>query len=442
MFGKKIQETIVLSVGGSLIVPRTGINVEFLRGLNNFIRKHIKKGRRFFIIVGGGVTSRQYRDAARVTVGEISNEDLDWIGVHSTRLNAHLIRTIFQDIAHPRIIKDYDQLPLGFRESVIIGSGWKPGWSTDYDAVIIAKKYHATAIINLSNIDYVYDKDPAKHHDAKAIKKITWDYFEKLVPTEWIPGTNAPFDPVASQLAKKLGLTVIVANGTNFENLANILNGESFKGTVITPFKIDSSFYDREYFEGSKGKYRLGYQESLIAKLFQNAINIYRALWIKLFINPKTCLDIGCGTGRLVSYLRRLGIEAHGIEISHYALEAAEKEVKPFLQYGDIIKIPYPDNRFDLVVTYDVLEHLERSKLKKAIEESVRVSQKWILHKVFTRENRGLYFLHRKDASHHSVLSKHYWLSMFKYIDEVMVTRKLVFKLPSFFETIFLLRKK
>ena len=260
MFGKKIQETIVLSVGGSLVVPKEGINVKFLQGLNEFIRKHIKKGRRFFIIVGGGQTTRQYQKAAREAVGKISNEDLDWIGVHSTRLNAHLIRTIFQDVAHPRIIKDYDHLPLGFRELVIIGSGWKPGWSTDYDAVIIAKKYHASAIINLSNIDYVYDKDPAKYPQAKAIKKTTWDYFEKLVPGEWIPGTNAPFDPVASQLAKKLGLTVIGINGTKFENLANLLNGEQFKGTVITPFKIDASFYDREYFEGNKGKYRLGYR--------------------------------------------------------------------------------------------------------------------------------------------------------------------------------------
>lgn len=442
MFGKKIQETIVLSVGGSLVSPNGGINTEFLKNLNQFVRKHIKKGRRFFIVVGGGKAARHYRDAGKDVIGEISNEDLDWLGIHATRLNAHLVRTIFQDVAHPRIIKRYDDKPLLIKESVVIGAGWKPGWSTDYDAVVLARDYKASVIINLSNIDYVYDKDPNTHHDAKPIKKTTWDYFEKLVPDEWVPGTNAPFDPVAAQLAKKLGITVIVANGNNFDNLANILNGEHFKGTVITPFKIDTSYYDREYYEGKKGEYRLAYTESFLGNLLQDAVNFYRAAMIKFSLNPKNCLDIGCGSGRLVYYLRKLGIEAYGIEISHYAMDAAKKEIKPYLKYGDITKIPHEDNAFDAVVTFDVLEHLERSVLRKAVEESIRVSRKWIFHKVYTSENTWINWFHEKDFSHLSVLKRQYWLNMFKYIDSVMITRKLLPILPPFIETIFLLRKK
>ncbi len=438
----KIQEVIVLSVGGSLIVPNGGIDVKFLRDFNDFIRKHIKKGRKFFIVIGGGQTARNFIDAGKRIVDQMPDEELDWLGIHGTRLNAHLIRTIFRDIAHPRIITKYDRRAFGIKEPVIIGAGWEPGWSTDYDAVLLARDYNASVIINLSNIDYVYNKDPNVYKDAKPIKKTTWQYFETLVGQEWVPGTSAPFDPVASQLAKRHGITVIITNGHKFKNLENILNGESFKGTVITPYKIDATFYDRDYFEGDKSEYAWAYTQSFFGRFLNSLVNLYRAAWIAWVIKPKNCLDVGCGTGLLVKNLRKFGIEAYGIEISQYALDRADKQVKPYLKFGDITKIPYEADTFDVVVTFDVLEHLERSKLRRAIDESVRVSRKYAIHKVFTNENYYLRWFHKNDFSHLSVLSKHFWLKMFQYIDDAVIVRKLLFRLPSFFETIFILRKK
>ena len=440
-FQNKIQETIVLSVGGSLVVPNGGIDTVFLQGLNKFIRKHVKKKRRFVIIVGGGSITRHYQKAAKKVIGKIGDEDLDWLGIHATRFNAHLVRTILQDIAHPRIIDNYDKTIRNASESVIVGAGWKPGWSTDYDAVVAARDYNASVIINLSNIDYVYDKDPKSYKDAKPIKKTTWDFFEKIVGNEWVPGINAPFDPVASQLAKRTGVTVIIANGKKFANLANILNGESFKGTVITPFKIDTSYYDREYYEGKKSFYKLGYGQSFVSEFFEKIIDLYRALMIKLFLNPKSVLEIGCGRGRLVLYLRKLGVEAYGIEISHYALEAAKKEIRPYLEYGDINNIPHEENAFDAVVSFDVFNHLERSRLRKAMDESIRVSRKWILHKILTTDNLTYRLFGRRDFSNSSILNSQYWQAMFKYIENIIVLRKFP-RLPSVFETVYLLRKK
>ena len=149
-------------------------------------------------------------------------------------MNAHLIRTIFKDIAHPRIIENYEKKLKPHAEPVVIAAGWKPGWSTDYDAVLLSKDYGATIIINMSDIDYVYDKDPKMHADATIIEKMSWNEFEKLVGTKWSPGANVPFDPVACALAKKLGSTVIITNGRNLSNLENIINGKKFIGTVIT----------------------------------------------------------------------------------------------------------------------------------------------------------------------------------------------------------------
>lgn len=439
--GNYKEPPIIISVGGALIAP-DGINHDFLRKLNLFIRDQVKKGRRFFLTAGGGRTARHYRDAGQAVVGDMDREDLDWLGIHATRLNGHLLRTIFQDIAHPRIIENYDKKLVGWKEPVVIGAGWKPGFSTDYDAVMLAKDYKANLIINLSNIDWVYDKDPNKFKDAKPIEKMTWQEAEELVGDKWIPGMNSPFDPVATQLAKQLGLTVIVANGKDFDNLQHIVEGDAFKGTVIMPYRLDASFYNREYFTGKKGEHRLGYTESFVGDFFHTAINYYRALLIKLFLNPKNCLDVGCGTGRLVRCLRFFGIDAYGVEISVDALDLADEEVKPFLKKGDITSIPYETNQFDIVITFDVLEHIETSKLKKGIDETIRVSKKYILHKIYTRENLWITWFHAKDYSHISVFMRKYWQKKFNEHPGAVLLKGSFFKLPSFFESIFLLKKK
>ena len=165
-----MKETIVMSVGGSLIVPDGGVNISFLSKLNAFIRKNITKNRRFILVAGGGTTARNYISAGKGVIKKITNDDLDWLGVHSTRLNAHLLRTIFRDIAHPRIIDNYDRRLYNPSEPVIIAGGWKPGWSTDYCAVLLARDYGAHLMLNLSNIYYVYTKDPKKYADAVRIE--------------------------------------------------------------------------------------------------------------------------------------------------------------------------------------------------------------------------------------------------------------------------------
>jgi len=438
----QIQEPpIVISVGGSLIVPNGGIDTNFLKRLNHLIREQVTKGRRFFLISGGGKIARHYRDAGKEVIGNITNEDLDWLAIHLTRTNAHLLRTIFQDIAHPRIIENYDRKLSNWKEPVVVGAGWKPGWSTDYDAVILARDYGANLIINLSNIDWIYDKDPAKYKDAKPIKKITWDELEQLVGSKWTPGLNVPFDPIATKLAKKHNLTVIVTNGNDFDNFENIIEGEAFKGTVILPFVIGAGFYDREYFTGKKGGHRFSHVESLSGKVFHSLVGLYRAILIKLFQNPKSCLDVGCGTGKLVKYLRLLGVDAYGVEISKHAIELADRDVKPFLKLGDITNLPFKDNAFEMVVTYDVLERIDRSHIKKALEETVRVSRKYIFHKFFTRENLWFNLFHRRDFSMVSFFPKKYWIRMLSSLKDASFA-KLAFHLPFFIETKFLLRKK
>jgi uridylate kinase len=99
---------------------------------------------------------------------ELTEEDLDWLGIHATRLNAHLVRTIFQDLAHPNIIEHYEYIRKP-SEPVIVAAGWKPGWSTDYCASLLCEDYHVRTVINLSNVQQVYDKDPNEYSDGNQL---------------------------------------------------------------------------------------------------------------------------------------------------------------------------------------------------------------------------------------------------------------------------------
>ncbi len=224
----------VLSLGGSLVVPNGGIDTQFLGEFNHFIRDQISsKKRRFFITVGGGGTSRHYQKAAsEVRKEAIDDIDRDWLGLHATRLNAQLVRTVFRDIADQRVIKHYEVI-LKIDKPVAIAAGWKPGWSTDYCAITLCQDYNITSAINLTNIDHVYDADPRKNPKAKPISDITWKKYRTMVGDAWQPGMNAPFDPVASKLAEDLDVTVKILNGKNLDNLGKALDNKPFVGTTI-----------------------------------------------------------------------------------------------------------------------------------------------------------------------------------------------------------------
>ena len=246
----------VISLGGSIVAP-DGVDVGFLRDFVSLIRSFIEadSNRRFIFVVGGGGPARQWQNAYREISGGVSasqsrsiddaahaaniggsgfkDEEADWIGITATRLNAQLVKAVMGEWCSQEVVTDPTRVdPLTGR--VLVAAGWKPGFSTDYDAVLLAERFQADAVINLSNIEKVYTADPRTDSNAKPIDKISWADFRSLVGDDWVPGKNVPFDPVASRHAAKIGLKVICAAGKNLENLKKILCGEEFIGTTIS----------------------------------------------------------------------------------------------------------------------------------------------------------------------------------------------------------------
>jgi uridylate kinase len=222
-------------LGGSIVAPET-VDTGFLKNFTALVKEELAQdeSNRFIFVVGGGGPARAWQKAYREVAGdEAQNDAADWIGVMATRLNAQLVKALMGKYCLQDVIIDPTQVkPLVGR--VLVAAGWKPGFSSDYDAVLLAERFQAGCVINLSNIEQVYTDDPKKNPEAKPIDKISWQDFRAMVGDEWAPGENVPFDPVASRHAAKIGLKVICAAGRDLDNLRKILKGESFLGTVIS----------------------------------------------------------------------------------------------------------------------------------------------------------------------------------------------------------------
>lgn len=228
------NEPLVLSIGGSLIVPNGGPDEAFLNALRTFVLAQVKNGRRLVLVTGGGKTARHYIDAADEIRRGIDPEDLDWLGIHSSRLNGHLVRAVLREVAHPVVIKNPPKTPKTWKGRVLVAAGWKPGWSTDYVSARIGKRLGVSSLINCSNIDYVYDIDPRKSKHAKPLPEVSWKEYRKMVGDEWSPGKSAPFDPVASKFCQRNKMDVVIVNGEDFSNICKLIRGQRFKGTVLS----------------------------------------------------------------------------------------------------------------------------------------------------------------------------------------------------------------
>jgi uridylate kinase len=230
-----MSTTKVISLGGSIIVPDK-VDSNFLLAFRAAILEYLesKADSRLIIVCGGGAPAREYQRAYRAVIPEADADVLDWIGIAATRLNAELLKRLFRELCLEQVITDPTAVSV-FPGRILVAAGWKPGFSTDNDAVLLAERFQADTLLNLSNVVKVYTADPKSDPDAKPLDSISWKEFQKLVGDTWSPGINVPFDPVATEKAARLKLRVIVAGGRNIDNLKNILYDRKFEGTVIGP---------------------------------------------------------------------------------------------------------------------------------------------------------------------------------------------------------------
>jgi uridylate kinase len=174
----------VISLGGSIVAP-LGVDEAFLKSFITLIGELLKNDekQRFILVIGGGGPARTWQKAYRNICPVGTDDQADWIGIMATRLNAQLVKAVMGEWCVQDVVTDPTRVePLIGR--VLVAAGWKPGFSSDYDAVLLAERFQADSVINLSNIEQVYTDDPKKNPDAKPIDKISWQDFIQMVGDE------------------------------------------------------------------------------------------------------------------------------------------------------------------------------------------------------------------------------------------------------------------
>ena len=213
---------IVISLGGSVILKDNSVNESFLKEFSELLSntKH-----NYQIICGGGSVARVY------TKTSLSNLQKDLLGIEITKVNAQLVSYF---LGKKSKLSFKDPLSIGKEKGkFIISGGWKPGVTTDYDAALICKTFKPDLFINVSNVKWIYDKDPRKNKDANKIEKMSWKEFDQMTEkVKRTSGMNFIFDPKATKLLRTLGLKGIFVD-SSISNLEKVLNLKKFIGTEI-----------------------------------------------------------------------------------------------------------------------------------------------------------------------------------------------------------------
>jgi len=174
--------------------------------------------------------------------------------------------------------------------------------------------------------------------------------------------------------------------------------------------------YDRNYFERTTLGLTGNPITNIVRKVVYHSAPIVRALMIRLFLNPKAVLDVGCGKGSLVLWLRRFNAKAFGMDTSDYALKSAPPSVKNHLSKGDVFDLPFKSGSFDLVTTFALLEHIPEKDLPKAIKECQRIAKGWTLHKI-SGTSRFEQLFPLKDPTHVTVRPYRWWQKLFQQLN-------------------------
>jgi ubiquinone/menaquinone biosynthesis C-methylase UbiE len=191
------------------------------------------------------------------------------------------------------------------------------------------------------------------------------------------------------------------------------------------------SYFDEAYFERGHEK----------GTAYNNYINsapqspTYHEIAEAIFkvFKPKKCLEIGCATGVIVNHLNQMGVDAHGIDVSAWAIE---NKMHQNVHLSGADQLPFPNNTFDLIYSCHALEHIPRILLEKSVSEIDRVStfsavQFHMLPIVGTHpyeydEETVIKDL-KKDPTHNVLEIKSFWLDQWRHLGWNTLSSNILF---------------
>jgi len=117
-------------------------------------------------------------------------------------------------------------------------------------------------------------------------------------------------------------------------------------------------------------------------------------------------IDVGCSWGRALKYWRKRNVYAVGADVSKIVVKHCIKHKLNCKRSSATDLSKFNDKSFDLYMSTDVYEHIREKDLQFAIEEAIRVTNKYFLIRVHT-------MLDKRGTLHLTVWNLDRWASFF-----------------------------
>lgn len=234
-----MKKSIVLKVGGSILYDHLlNVNFDLLKRVKSWYWDIKPNYDSIVLVTGGGGLSRSMEEKISSSIG--GQENLHSIAMSLTQTNATMLAAYLEDpeIYVPKKLGDAYEYLLSDSGKCMVSGGLKIGWSTDMDAAVFADIVESGRVHKVSNVDYIYDKDPKEFFDARPIKDISWEEYFKMFKI--LPGqqhkanSHIPVDVQCSQFCSRKNISFHITGGSllsDYENLKDILN----EGTFLHP---------------------------------------------------------------------------------------------------------------------------------------------------------------------------------------------------------------
>ncbi len=208
------------------------VDLEYVKKLATFLND-LELNNQIAVVTGGGKLARKYIEVAR-EMGA-SETVCDLIGIDASRMNARIVSIALGDKSVPEPPTDF----LKAREwmeakKIVVMGGTHPGHSTDAVAALLAEYIGAELLINASDVDGIYDRDPQEYSDARLYEEIHInDLLEILQKNSVGAGEYRLMDILAAKIIERSSIRTIFLNGKDIDNMRQAIGGRKFKGTLV-----------------------------------------------------------------------------------------------------------------------------------------------------------------------------------------------------------------
>lgn len=222
----KSKKRVVLKLSGSLFDR----GAKEVKAAAQVIIDALKEVEVAAVVTGGGEAARRYIDYAKKLGADQAT--LDEIGTDASKINAKLFIVALGSSAYPYPpITLEEAVKASSTGRVVVAGGFQPGQSTNAVAALLAERLSVSLLVNATDVEGVYDKDPKRYPDAKLLREATVAELRRILEGEVYAGTYELMDPLALKIIERSKIpTRIIRCG--IEAIRDALRGRDI-GTLI-----------------------------------------------------------------------------------------------------------------------------------------------------------------------------------------------------------------